>query len=117
MRIILVFFALINLLNAKCYKIDCTAFINQTKQETIQTVEESYRQNEEAQKELERKYAEYNEVLAIQNDLLKKIQNVKADSLLSEKNINMILEKGVRIRDKKIDEKNTEDFFETKANQ
>lgn len=117
MRVVLIFFVFVNLLNAKCYKVDCTGFIMQTKQQAIQTVEESYRQNEEAQRELERKYAEYNEVLAIQNDLLKKIQNVKADSLLSEKNINMILEKGVRIRDKKIDEKNTEDFFKTKADQ
>ena len=117
MKNILALFALINFLNAHCYKADCTVVINQNKKEAIQTIEESYKQNEEAQNELEKKYAEYNEVLAIQNDLLKKIQAIKADSLLSEKEINMMLEKGIRIRDKKIDKKNTEDFFEIKANQ
>ncbi|WP_103612935.1 hypothetical protein [Campylobacter concisus] len=103
MRILLVLISALVLANAKCYKAPCQGQIEQSKTEAITAVEQAYAKNQEALNKLEMKYQEYNEALAQQNELLRKIQNVKADTLLFEKQISHFLTQGLEIRDKNID--------------
>lgn len=112
MRVLLSIFVLVSLLNAKCYKISCVGTINQTKQQAIMEIEEAYKQNMQAQQELEEKYREYNEILKIQNDLLLKIQKVKEDSLFQDKAINFLMTQQIKLKSNEIDTENTNDFKE-----
>ena len=82
MRILLVLLATLAFADAKCYKEYCGGNIQDAKTQSINAVEEAYQKNQEALDKLEKKYQEYNEVLAQQNELLRKIQNVKADTLI-----------------------------------
>ena len=103
MRILVILISALVFANAKCYKAPCQGQIQSSKTEAITAVEEAYQKNQEALNKLEKKYQEYNEVLAQQNELLRKIQNVKADTLLYEKQISHFLAQGLEVKNKNVD--------------
>ena len=103
MRILLILLTILAFADAKCYKAYCGGNIQDAKTQSITAVEEAYQKNQEALNKLEKKYQEYNEVLAQQNELLRKIQNVKADTLLYEKQISHFLAQGLEVKNKNVD--------------
>ncbi|MBR8466508.1 hypothetical protein KDE13_09195 [Campylobacter sp. faydin G-140] len=110
MKKIVVFFMTVNVAFGACVKVDCTATIQTAKQQAITKVQQSYAKNQQAQARLEEAYNRYNEALDKQNELLYKIQTIKKETLLEEKEINAFLKKHNLLRSKNIDIKNNEDF-------
>lgn len=87
---------------AYCYYEDCTAIVQQQKEQAIQKVKNSYDQLNESMDKMEQRYSEYQEVLEDQNKLLKDIRDLKMKSNEYERKILFLLKQNNLILDKTI---------------
>lgn len=87
---------------AYCDYKDCTAIVQQQKEQAIQKVKNSYDQLNESMDKMEQRYSEYQEVLEDQNKLLKDIRDLKMKSNEYERKILFLLKQNNLILDKTI---------------
>lgn len=113
MRIFILILLSSSLLFGACgKKIDCTKFIQQTKEQNIQILRQAY---EMLNKEMDKMFEleeEYKKALEKQNQLLTQLENLEKASLESEKELSFLISQNSSILNKIIDidltEKNLE---------
>ncbi len=93
-----------NILLASCpIKIDCTAFIQMTKEQNIQILQQAYTSLNQTMDEMFDLENEYKKELEKQNELLTKVETLEKASLEYEKELSFLISQNSKILDKVID--------------
>ena len=104
MRIFILIFLMVNISFASCpIKIDCTGFIQSTKEINIQILNTAYMSLDKTMDMMFELEEEYKKKLEEQNRLLTDLENLEKAGLEYEKNISFLIEQNNGILDKIID--------------
>lgn len=104
MRILFLIFLMVNISFASCpIKIDCTGFIQSTKEINIQILNTAYMSLDKTMDMMFELEEEYKKKLEEQNRLLTDLENLEKASLEYEKEINFLIQQNNSILDKVID--------------